>query len=42
MYKVHCMNNIATVGTDQLGDDYELTPELDDANAILVRSAKLH
>ena len=42
MYKVHCMNNIATVGTDQLGDDYELTPELDDANVILVRSAKLH
>ncbi len=42
MYKVHCMNNIATVGTDQLGDDYELTSELDDANAILVRSAKLH
>ena len=42
MYKVHCMNNIATVGTDQLGDGYELTSELDDANAILVRSAKLH
>ena len=42
MYKVHCMNNIATVGTDRLGDDYELTSELDDANAILVRSAKLH
>lgn len=42
MYKVHCMNNIATVGTDQLGDGYELTSELDEANAILVRSAKLH
>ena len=42
MYKIHCMNNIATVGTDQLGEGYELTPELEGASAILVRSAKLH
>ncbi|MBQ3283562.1 MAG: phosphoglycerate dehydrogenase [Atopobiaceae bacterium] len=42
MFKVHCMNVIATVGTDQLGDTYELVDSLDDANAIMVRSAKLH
>ena len=42
MYKVHCMNNIAKVGTDRLGEGYELTSELDDADAILVRSARLH
>lgn len=42
MYKVHCMNNIAKVGTDQLGEGYELTAELEDADAVLVRSANLH
>ena len=42
MFKVHCMNVIAKVGTDQLGDNYELVDSLDDANAIMVRSAKLH
>lgn len=42
MFKVHCMNVIAKVGTDQLGDNYELVDALDDANAIMVRSAKLH
>ncbi len=42
MYKVHCMNNIAKVGTDSLGDTYELVSELDGANAILVRSANLN
>ena len=41
MYKVHCMNNIAKVGTDSLGADYALVSELEGANAILVRSANL-
>ena len=36
------MNNIAKVGTDSLGDTYELVSELDGANAILVRSANLN
>ena len=35
MYKVHCMNNIAKVGTDSLGADYELVSELEGANAII-------
>ena len=42
MFKVHCMNNISKVGTNRLGDRYEFTSELTDANAILVRSARLH
>ncbi|MCI6547030.1 MAG: phosphoglycerate dehydrogenase [Coriobacteriaceae bacterium] len=42
MYKVHCMNNIATAGTDRLGANYQLTNVLEDADAIMVRSASLH
>ena len=42
MYKVHCINNIAKVGTDALGEGFSLTDEVNDANAILVRSANLH
>ena len=41
MYKVHCMNNIAKAGTDRLGANYELTDALEDADAIMVRSASL-
>ena len=42
MYKVHCMNVIAKAGTDKLGDGYELTDKLEDADAVLVRSASMH
>lgn len=42
MYKVHCMNNIAKAGTDHLGSNYELVDSLDQADAIMVRSANLH
>ncbi|MBQ9058647.1 MAG: 3-phosphoglycerate dehydrogenase [Atopobiaceae bacterium] len=42
MFKVHCMNNIAQVGTDALGSGFELTDNLQEADAILVRSADLH
>ena len=42
MYKVHCLNNIAKVGTDRLGDNFALTDQIDDAQAIMVRSASLH
>ena len=42
MYKIHCMNNIAKVGTDKLGPNYTLTDNLEEADAIMVRSAKLH
>ena len=42
MYKVHCMNNIAKVGTDALGPHFELTDDERGADAFLVRSANLH
>ena len=42
MYKVHCLNNIAKVGTDRLGGNFTLTDEIDASQAIMVRSASLH
>lgn len=42
MYKVHCINNIAKVGTDALGENFTLTSEVSSADAIMVRSANLH
>ncbi len=42
MYKVHCLNNISPVGLALLDDDFELTESLDEADAILVRSANMH
>ena len=42
MYQVHCMNVIAQAGLDKLGDGYQLTEKLEDADAVLVRSASMH
>ena len=42
MYKVHCLNKISPIGTDLLTEKYALTPELKDAEAVLVRSAAMH
>ncbi len=42
MYKVHCLNNIAKVGTDRLGTNFKLTDDINAAQAIMVRSASLH
>ena len=42
MYQIHCMNNIAKVGTDRLGDGYAFTNEASEADAWMVRSANLH
>ena len=42
MYKVHCINNIAKVGTDALGSRFELTDDSVATDAIMVRSANLH
>ena len=42
MYQVHCLNNIAKVGTDRLGDNFVLTDSIECADAIMVRSASLH
>ena len=40
--KICCMNVISPVGTSRLSDDYELTDRLEEADAVLVRSASLH
>ncbi|MBQ9058646.1 MAG: 3-phosphoglycerate dehydrogenase [Atopobiaceae bacterium] len=42
MFKLYCMNNIASKGLDALGSNFELCDRIDDAQAILVRSADLH
>ena len=31
MYKVHCINNVAKVGTDALGENFRLTDNVADA-----------
>lgn len=41
MYKYACLNNIASVGLDQFGKNYQATENADEADGILVRSAKL-
>ena len=40
--KVNCLNPIAACGLDMLGDNYEITENTNDAEAILVRSAGMH
>lgn len=42
MVNVHCLNNIATIGLDLFSDDYNTKSSFEDAQAILVRSAKMH
>ncbi|WP_165056547.1 MULTISPECIES: 3-phosphoglycerate dehydrogenase [unclassified Adlercreutzia] len=42
MYKIHCLNNISSEGLALLTDDYELTDNIEEADAILVRSANMH
>lgn len=40
--KVNCLNPIAACGLDMLTDNYEITENTADADAILVRSAVMH
>ena len=40
--KVNCLNPIAACGLDMLGDNYEITENTNEAEAILVRSAGMH
>ena len=42
MFKYHCLNPIADVGLDLFVKYYEKTEEVNDAEAILVRSAAMH
>lgn len=42
MYTVHTLNKISKAGLDLLGDNYAVSDNLEGADAILVRSAKMH
>ena len=42
MYKYHCLNPISEAGLSQLDENYVTTGNADEADAILVRSAKMH
>lgn len=42
MYKYHCLNLISAVGLDQLDENYVNVETAKGADAILVRSAKMH
>ena len=43
MYKIQTLNNISVVGLDRLPrSDYEIASEINNPDAILVRSAKMH
>lgn len=42
MYKYTCLNAISSIGLEKFGEDYKQTETLEDAEALLVRSAQLH
>ena len=42
MYKVHCMNRISQAGIDQLFGTFAPAKGLEDAEAVMVRSANMH
>ncbi len=42
MTKICCLNPISEMGTNNLTNDYELTQNLSEADAVLVRSADMH
>ena len=42
MYQYHCLNPIAEKGLNLFGEEYKKTETVDGADAILVRSAKMH
>lgn len=42
MYNINCLNNIANIGLDLFTDDYNKGASFEEADAVLVRSAKMH
>lgn len=42
MYRYKCLNPIAQVGLNRFTEDYEMVEDLNQADAILVRSANMH
>ena len=42
MYQYHCLNPIAEKGLNLFSEEYRKTDAMDNADAVLVRSAKMH
>lgn len=42
MYRYHCLNPIARVGIEKFDENYEKTESIEEADAVLVRSAGMH
>ena len=42
MFKYTCLNPIAQIGLDELTDAYTQTDAIEEADAVLVRSASMH
>ena len=42
MFRYYCLNTISQMGLDQLDENYVATDKVEEADAILVRSAKMH
>ena len=42
MFKYNCLNPISEVGLVNFGGEYEKTENFEDADVVLVRSAKMH
>lgn len=42
MYRIQCLNQISSIGTDRFGAEYVFSQEMEQPDGILVRSASLH
>ena len=42
MYRIQCLNQISSIGTDRFGAEYTFSQEMEQPDGILVRSASLH
>ena len=42
MYKYHCLNAISNVGLEEFDENYTKVEDMNDADAVLVRSAAMH
>ena len=42
MFQINCLNPISKVGLENLTENYQLTQDINDADAILVRGASMH
>lgn len=42
MYQYHCLNQISDVGIQEFSEEYVPVSRVEDADAVLVRSASMH